>query len=289
MSVARGLARDLARDRAALAAALALAAILALAALAPLVSPQDPHDLAGLDVMEGLLPPGSARAAGGVFLLGSDDQGRDVLSAILHGLRTSLVVGASATLIGLGIGGAVGLAAAWLGGRADAFLMRVADVQLSIPAVLVALVLLAALGKGTDKVVAALAAAQWAYHARTVRGAALVELGKDYVEAARCLALSPARIALRHVLPNCLPPVAVVAAVQAAHAVSLEATLSFLGVGVPVTEPSLGMLIANGSRFMLSGQYWVGVFPGLALVAAILSINLVADRLRDALDPRLVR
>jgi peptide/nickel transport system permease protein len=165
--------------------------------------------------------------------------------------------------------------------------MRIVDIQLSFPAILVALILLAVLGQGTDKIIIALVTVQWAYYARTVRGTALVERRKEYVEAARCLALSHRRILFRHLLPNCLPPLIVVATVQVAHAIALEATLSFLGIGLPITEPSLGLLIANGFEYMLSGKYWISVFPGVALLITIVSINLVGDQLRDVLNPRL--
>jgi peptide/nickel transport system permease protein len=193
------------------------------------------------------------------------------------------------TVAALALGLAFGLAAAYFGGWLDAVIMRVADIQLSFPAILIALILLAALGQGAGKIIVALITVQWAYYARTVRSAALVERQKEYVEAARALALSHSRIVLRHLLPNCLPPLIVVATVQVAHAISLEATLSFLGLGLPVTEPSLGLLIANGFQYMLSGKYWISFYPGLALLVTIMAINLVADQLRDILNPRLRR
>ncbi len=266
-----------------------LGAIVATALLAPLISPQNPYDLAQLDVMEARLPPGSPSPAGGTFWLGTDDQGRDMLSAIFYGLRISLMVGAISTAIALTIGLAMGLCAAYFGGRTEALIMRIADIQLSFPAILIALILLAVLGQGTFKIIAALVTVQWAYYARTVRSAALVERRKEYVEAARCLALSPARIVFGHLLPNCLPPLLVVATVQVAAAIALEATLSFLGLGLPITEPSLGLLIANGYQYLLSGKYWISFFPGIALLLTIVSINLVADQLRDVLNPRLQR
>ena len=167
--------------------------------------------------------------------------------------------------------------------------MRIVDLQLSFPAILIALILLAALGKGVDKVIIALIIVQWAYYARTVRGTALVERRKEYIEAATCLALSHRRIVFKHLLPNCLPPLVVVATVQVANAIALEATLSFLGVGVPITEPSLGLLIAKGYDYMLSGKYWISFFPGVALLITIVAINLVGDQLRDVLNPRLRR
>ena len=254
---------------------------------APWIVPQDPYDLAQLDIMDGQLPPGSASLAGYTYLLGTDDQGRDMLSAIIYGLRISLLVGSVSVVIALLVGGSLGLLAAYFGGAVDSVIMRVVDIQLSFPAILVALILLAIFGNGVDKVIIALVIVQWAYYARTVRGTALVERRKEYMEAASCLALSHRRIVFRHLLPNCLPPLIVVATVQIAQAIALEATLSFLGVGVPITEPSLGLLIANGFEYMMSGRYWISFFPGVALVLAIISINLVGDQLRDILNPRL--
>ncbi len=280
---------EFAADPVAMAGALLLLAIILAALLAPWLSPQNPYDLAQLDVVDGKLPPGARSATGQVFWLGTDDQGRDMLSAILYGLRISLVVGAASTVIALAIGLAVGLTAAYAGGRTETLLMRLVDIQLSFPAILIALILIAVLGQGTGKVIAALVTVQWAYYARTVRGAALVETRKEYLEAARCLGLSPLRIVFRHLLPNCMPPMLVVATVQVAGAIALEATLSFLGLGLPITEPSLGLLIANGYQYLLSGKYWISFFPGVALVLTIVSINLVADRLRDVLNPRLSR
>jgi peptide/nickel transport system permease protein len=269
---------------------LALLALIVLAALfAPLISPQNPYDLAQLDVMDSRLEPGAKAPNGGTFWLGTDDQGRDMLSAIFYGLRISLAVGASSTVLALIIGLTMGLTAAYFGGRIETLIMRIVDIQLSFPAILIALILIAVLGQGTGKVIAALVTIQWAYYARTVRGAALVEKRKEYMEAARCLALAPARIVFRHLLPNCLPPMIVVATVQVAAAIALEATLSFLGLGLPITEPSLGLLIANGYQYLLSGKYWISFFPGVALLLTIVSINLVADQLRDVLNPRLQR
>ena len=266
-----------------------LALVIVAAIFAPLISLQNPYDLAQLDVMDGRLPPGSKALTGGTYWLGTDDQGRDMLSAIFYGLRISLSVGVMSTVVALAIGLALGLAAAYFGGRTDTVIMRIADIQLSFPAILIALILLAVLGQGTLKIVAALVTVQWAYYARTVRGAALVEKRKEYIEAARCLALPPSHIVFRHLLPNCLPPLMVVATVQVAAAIALEATLSFLGLGLPITEPSLGLLIANGYQYLLSGKYWISFFPGVALLVTIVGINLVADQLRDVLNPRLQR
>jgi len=272
-------------------ASLLLVIVLALlAVVADFITPQNPYDLAQLDIMNGMLPPGGTTFdESQKFWLGTDEQGRDMLSAIVFGLRMSLGVGAMSTVIALTIGMSVGVLAAYFGGKVDTVIMRIVDLQLSFPTILIALILLAALGKGVDKVVIALIAVQWAYYARTVRGTALVERRKEYIEAATCLALSHRRIVFHHLLPNCLPPLIVVATVQVANAIALEATLSFLGVGVPITEPSLGLLIANGYGYMLSGKYWISFFPGIALLITIIAINLVGDQLRDVLNPRLRR
>jgi peptide/nickel transport system permease protein len=280
---------EFAESRLALGGLVVFLAIVLVAVLAPLVAPQDPYDLATLDLLDGRLKPGSRSMDGALFLLGTDDQGRDMLSAIFYGLRTSLGVGASSAVLALLIGGALGLVAAYVGGRLETVIMRIVDIQLSFPSILVALILVAVLGQGIGKIIVALVAVQWAYYARTVRSAALVERRKDYMEAARGLALGHARILFRHLMPNCLPPLIVVVTVQVAHAIALEATLSFLGIGLPITEPSLGLLIANGFQYMMSGTYWISFFPGLALLLTIVSVNLVGDQLRDVLNPRLRR
>lgn len=266
-----------------------LSIYLLVAVLAPWIAPQLPYDLTQLNLMDSRSPPGTAWSdrPGQQYLLGTDEQGRDMLSAIFFGLRISLLVGVTATLIALTIGLVLGLTAGYFGGRTETIIMRLADIQLSFPAILIALILLSVLGQGIGKIIMALVAVQWAYYARTTRSAALVERKKEYVEAARLQGLSHMRIVLRHLLPNCLPPVIVVAALQVASAISLEATLSFLGLGLPITEPSLGLLIANGFQHMLSGKYWMSFFPGIALLLLIVSINLVADQLRDVLNPRL--
>ena len=192
-------------------------------------------------------------------------------------------------MIALAIGMSVGLLAGYAGGRTEAVIMRIADIQLSFPAILLALILLAFLKPGLSNIVIALVAVQWAYYARTTRGAALVERRKEYIEAARGLGLSHSRIIFRHLLPNCLPPLIVVATVQVAHAIQLEAALSFLGLGLPITEPSIGLLISNGFQYLLSGKYWISFYPGLALLLTIVAINLVADQVRDIMNPRLKR
>ena len=280
---------DFFESRLALGASLVLLGIIFIALFAHVISPTNPYDLATVSVVDARLPPGTKNLDGVTCWLGTDSAGRDLLSAIFYGLRISLGVGVTSGLIALCIGSAIGLTAAYFGGRTDTLVMRIVDLQLSFPAILVALILLAVMGKGVDKIVIALVAVQWAYYARTVRASALVERNKEYVEAAMCLALSHRRIVFRHLLPNCLPPLIVVGTLQTAHAISLEATLSFLGVGLPITEPSLGLLIANGFEYMLSGKYWISFFPGVALLITIVTINLVGDQLRDVLNPRLQR
>ncbi len=270
-------------SRLALTGLVLLSLVVAIALFAPWISPQNPYDLAKLDLMDSRLEPG------GKYLLGTDGQGRDMLSAIFYGLRVSLLVGVASGLIALTLGGLMGVLAAFVGGRFESFVMRVVDIQLGFPAILVALILIAVLGKGVDKIIIALVCVQWAYYARTARSAALVERGKEYIEAARGLGLGRARIMLKHLLPNALPPLIVVGTVQVAHAIALEATLSFLGLGLPTTEPSLGLLIANGYEYLLSGKYWISLYPGVALLLTILAINLVGDQLRDQLNPRLAR
>ena len=262
--------------------------IIALAAiLAPWITPQNPYDLAVLDIMDGRLEPGSVGGSGITHWLGTDDQGRDMLSGIIYGLRISLLVGVGSAFIACMVGASLGMLAAYAGGRTDSVIMRVVDLQLSFPTILAALMILAFLGKGVMNVVIALVLVEWAYYARTVRGSALVERRREYIEAAVCLALPTRRILFNHLLPNCLPPLIVVGTMQIARAIALEATLSFLGLGVPITEPSLGLLIANGYEYMLSGKYWISFYPGIALLITIVSINLVGDQLRDVLNPRL--
>ena len=285
----RRIAGEFAESRLAVIGLVILAVFLAAALLAPWLAPQNPYDLASLDIMDARLPPGEPSGTGLVFWLGSDGQGRDMLSAMLYGLRISLFVGVTAVSAALAIGALAGLFAAYVGGRVETLIMRAVDIQLSFPAILLALILLSLLGNGVDKVIIALIAVQWAYFARAARGAALVERNREYVEAARCLGLSRARLLLRHLLPNCLPPLIVIATVDIARSITLEATLSFLGLGVPVTQPSLGMLIANGFDYLLSGVYWIAVFPGVLLTIVIVAINLVGDQLRDVLNPRLKR
>ncbi|NMJ43198.1 ABC transporter permease [Roseomonas sp. JC162] len=283
----RRFVSEFAESKIALGGLIVFTIIALVAIFAPWLAPQNPYDLAQLDIMDGRMEPGTVGGAGFTYWLGTDDQGRDMLSGIMYGLRISLSVGAGSALIACMVGATLGLLAAYAGGRTDTVIMRLVDLQLSFPSILVALMILAFLGKGVMNVVIALVIVEWAYYARTVRGTALVERRREYIEAAQCLALPTHRILFRHLLPNCLPPLIVVATMQVARAIALEATLSFLGLGVPITEPSLGLLIANGYEYMLSGKYWISFYPGIALLVTIVSINLVGDQLRDVLNPRL--
>jgi peptide/nickel transport system permease protein len=270
--------------------ALCIVAVFFVAAIfASAIAPQNPYDLATLDLLDGTLEPMSKSFSGMTYLLGTDEQGRDMLSAILYGLRISLSVGVISTVIAFALGTSLGLIAAYKGGRFETLLMRIVDLQLSFPALLIALVLLVVLGQGVDKITLALVIVHWAYFARAARGSALAERNKEYIEAARALRLGEARIIFRHLLPNVLPSIIVIATTMVARAVSTEATLSFLGIGLPITEPSLGLLISNGFRYLLSGKYWISFYPGIALVIVIVSLNMVGDRLRDVLNPRLKR
>ncbi|MBH69454.1 MAG: peptide ABC transporter permease [Rhodospirillaceae bacterium] len=264
-----------------------IVSITVVAIFAPLLTPTDPYDLTTVTILDSRLAPGEAMISGTIAYLGTDGAGRDMVSAMIYGLRISLGVGIGSGIIAMMIGISFGLLSAYAGGRIDGIFMRIVDIQLSFPAILVALVLLVTLGKGVDKTIIALVVVQWAYYARTIRGTALVERRREYIESAVCLGLSKNRIMFRHLLPNCIAPMIVVGTMQVAHAISLEATLSFLGLGMPQTEPSLGRLISNGFEYILSGKYWISVFPGLALLITIVSINLVGDRLRDVLNPRL--
>jgi peptide/nickel transport system permease protein len=265
-----------------------LIAIFAFGVLAgPLLVAQDPYDIASLDLMDSYKPP--AWLAGGEwrFPLGTDGQGRDMLAAIIYGARVSVFIGIVAMLMACAIGTTLGLIAGFYGGIVDGVIMRVADVQLSFPSILIALFLMSAVGTGVDKVLIALTAVGWVVYARTVRGSTLSEIEKDYVQAARVAGLRDRRIILRHVLPNVTTPLIVIATIQVGTFVLIEASLSFLGVGVPITEPSLGLLVKNGFDVLLSGLWWVSVFPGMAIMLLVFGINLFGDFLRDELNPRL--
>ncbi len=281
---------------------LVTAVLFAVAALAPWVAPHNTYDVATLNLMDARLPPfgvtdqfgtqGSAR-----FLLGTDDQGRDILSAIMFGLQISLGVGFASVILAALLGTLLGLISGYVGGRLDSVIMRIADVQLTFPAILIALlidgVVSGILPRAMHEelklyvLILAIAASQWVNFARTVRGSTLVEKSKEYVQAARVIGVHPVRIMLRHVLPNVMGPVLVIATLSLAIAVLTEATLSFLGVGVPVTRPSLGTLIRIGQQYLFSGEWWMTIFPSVALVIVVLSVNLLGDWLRDALNPKL--
>lgn len=258
----------------------------AAALLAPLLSPQDPYDLAQLFLKDSFRPPSGSF---GQFFLGADGQGRCLFSAILYGLRISLYVGLASTIISALVGTLLGLLAGYTGGRTDAVIMRIADIQLSFPAILIALVIMAIWGQGLLKIIIAISVVNWVFYARTARGSTLSEREKDYVEAARAIGVSPVVIMIREILPNVTAPIIVIATVRIAHAIILESTLSFLGLGVPITEPSLGSLINEGYTVLFSGHWWITVFPGVGLVLIVLGINQLGDRLRDVLNPRLKR
>lgn len=247
------------------------------------IAPQNPYDLAALELENSYQPPA------GNFILGTDEMGRDVFSAILYGLRISLFVGLISTLFSAFIGLTAGLISGYRGKWLDKIIMRIADVQLSLPTFLVALVIMAIWGQGIGKIIIAITICNWVYYARTVRGMVLAEKQKDYVQAAEAGGQHSLRIMFSEIAPNIMAPVIVIATVRIANAIILEATLSFLGVGVPITRPSLGSLISNGYEVLFSGYWWMSVFPGLVLMIVVLSINLMGDRLRDVLNPRLKR
>jgi peptide/nickel transport system permease protein len=267
------------------------------AVLAPVLAPHNPFDLASLQLMDAFKPPAWQSEGDAAYPLGTDDQGRDMLSAIMYGARVSLLVGFAAVIFSTLVGVTVGLLAGYLGGKVDALLMRIADIQLTFPSILVALlidgVVRAVLPRETHSEVAlfvvifAIGISNWPQFARTVRGSTLVERNKEYVQAARVIGLSPLRIMRSHVLPNVMSPVLVIATLNLGFAILAEATLSFLGVGVPPTQPSLGTLIRIGNDFLFSGEWWITIFPGVALIVMVLSVNLLGDWLRDALNPRL--
>ena len=279
-------------------AALMTTVIVLAAVLAPLIAPHDPFNPATLNLMDGFTPPMTPNAMSGqVYLLGTDNQGRDILSTILYGARISLFVGFSAVLFAMVLGIFVGLVAAWRGGWIDSTLMRVADIQLSFPSILIAL-LIFGVARSLIPVayreqmaiwvlIVAIGLSDWVQFARVVRGAALVEKSKEYVQAAQAIGVRPSRIVLTHILPNVMGPVLVIATIGLALAIIAEATLSFLGVGVPPTQPSLGTLIRIGQGFLFSGEWWIILFPSLTLLALALSVNLLGDWLRDALNPKL--
>jgi peptide/nickel transport system permease protein len=281
----------------AMVSAVVLFVCLAAALFAPWVAPHNPFDLKTLNLLDALAPPAWEPGSKAGYLLGTDDQGRDVLSAIMFGARISLLVGLASVTLAVLFGVSLGLIAGYVGGKVDAFIMRVADVQLSFPAILIALLIdgvaKAVLPRDAHSNVAlfvlifAIGAANWVQYARTVRGSTMVEKNREYIQAARVIGISPFAIMRRHLLPNVLGPVLVLGTINIATAVVTEATLSFLGVGMPPTQPSLGTLIRVGNDFLFSGEWWITIFPGAALVIMVLAINLLGDWLRDALNPKL--
>ena len=278
-----------------LAAAIAFVCVFC-AVFAPWVAPHNPFDLATLNLADARLPPAWSEGGSTKYLLGTDDQGRDILSALMYGARISLAVGVASVLLSVFVGVALGLLSGFAGGKIDAFIMRVCDVMLSFPSILIAL-LIDGVGRAMfpnvhetlafGVLIFAIALSGWVQYARTVRGSTLVERHKEYVQAARVIGVAPWRIMGKHVLPNMMGPVLVLATIQVAAAILTEATLSFLGVGVPPTSPSLGTLIRIGNDYLFSGEWWITIFPGVMLVLIALSVNLLGDWLRDALNPRL--
>lgn len=261
--------------------------LLLLVSVGPYFTLQNPYDLAQLDIMDSLLPPMSKSFGNDLFYLGTDDQGRDLLSAIIYGLRISLFVGLLSVFISLIIGIVLGIVSAYFGGLIDSIIMRIADMVLAMPSFLIALVLLSILGRGLENVIIALVMSQWATFARVIRSSALSEKEKDYFNSAKCLCLPQHRIIFGHLLPNCLPPIIVLSTMNLAFAITLEASLSFLGVGLAITEPSLGLIISNGYEYIIVGKYWMSLYPGFFLLLTVISINIFSDRLRILLNPRL--
>ena len=263
-----------------------LAAYILLAVMASAIAPQNPYDPLQILAWESSSPPGAASNNGYTYLLGTDGLGRDIFSTVLYGLRISLFVAISSTALAALIGITAGVTAAYSNQWVDALIMRIVDLQLSLPTILVALIAIVTLGPGIDRIILALVIVQWATYARVTRGVAMTEASKSYLDAARLLRLSPARIVLRHLLPNSIAPAITLIPIELGHAVALEATLSFLGLGVPIDKPSLGSAVANGFQYLLTGQYWISLFPGLALFGLIASINFVGEDVRRRLDPR---
>lgn len=275
------------RDKGAVLGSAVVTLFILIALLGPFFTPQDPYNLKSLDLANAYKAPVWMEDSDARFPLGTDEQGRDMLSGIVYGTRISLFVGVGVMICSCIAGTAVGLWAGFAGGRADAALMRIVDIQLSFPAMLVALFIMSAFGRGLGKLMIALTLVGWVQYARTVRGVVLAERGKEYVEASRLIGLSPLRLVLRHILPNVTTPLIVIATMHVGTVILTEATLSYLGVGVPVTEPSLGLLVKNGYDVLFSGIWWVSVLPGFFIMLLVFGINLLGDFLRDELNPRL--
>ncbi|AZR73391.1 ABC transporter permease [Anoxybacter fermentans] len=281
------LAYDYFQNKTVIIASVILLLIILVSIFAPFIAPHNPYDLSSLSLMDSLRPPAWMEGGVAKFPLGSDLQGRGVLSTILYGTRISLVIGFAAMILGGVIGIILGLISGYFGGRLDSFIMRVADIQLSIPTTLIAITVMAFWGRGVLKLIIVIGLAGWVTYARTVRGAVLTIKGSEFIEAAKIIGVSKYKIMLRHLLPNIMTPVIVIATVQVAQVIMLEATLSFLGLGVPLTKPSLGLMIAEGYKMLFSGYWWLVVFPGTMLLMIVLSINILGDWLRDTLNPKL--
>lgn len=268
------------------ASRLLLVSYILVAIAAPLIAPQNPYDPLQIFGWEASSPPGTSGSGGYRYLLGTDGLGRDIVSTILYGLRISLVVSIVSSALAALIGLTAGVSAAYFGKWVDVVIMRLVDLQLSLPTILIALIAIVTLGPGIDRIILALVIAQWATYARIARGVALSEVKKPYMDAARLMRLPTSRILFRHLLPNSIAPAITLIPIEVGHAVALEATLSFLGLGVPIDKPSLGSAVANGFQYLMTGQYWISLFPGLALFGLIASINLVGEGVRRHLDPR---
>ena len=286
-AMATELAHNWLRNPSAIIGTVLILFFIVMVALGPSLMAQNPYDVRQLDLMDAFKPPIWLEGGSAQYWLGTDGQGRDMLASIVYGSRISLFIGFAAMLASCLIGTTLGLVAGFYGGRLDSFIMRIADIQLSFPSVLVALFLMSAFGTGVEKVLIALTSVGWVVYARMVRGSTLREKGREYVQAARVSGLPNRKIIMKHVLPNVLTPLIVVATIQVGTFILIEASLSFLGVGVPITEPSLGLLIKNGFDVLFSGLWWISVFPGLFIMLIVFGINLLGDFLRDELNPRL--
>jgi len=287
------------RDKVAIASSLAFLIFVLMALFSPLIAPFDPYDLTQLDLMDSEMPPSWIEGSDPRFFLGTDDQGRDLWSTILYGMRVSLLIGICAVLLQGTIGIVIGLVSGYIGGKVDNLLMRIADVQLSFSTLMVAIIVLAivksAFGGDTYSnwamviLILVIGLSEWPQIARTVRSSVLAEKEKEYVDAAHVMGFGPVRIMFKHILPNCLSPIFVISTVQIANAIITEAALSFLGLGMPVTQPSLGSLISIGKEYLFSGSWWITLIPGFFLVAIVIAINLMGDFLRDVFNPRLYK
>ncbi|CAM3626729.1 ABC transporter permease [Parendozoicomonas haliclonae] len=287
------------RDKVAIVSFTIFVILAGAALLAPVIAPTNPYDMAAIDIMDSELPPSWSEEGDERFLLGTDDQGRDLLSTILYGMRTSLTIGLCAVMLQMFLGVVIGLSSGYFGGRMDSFLMRMADIQLSFSTMMVAIIVLAVFQASFGSelysklamlmLILVIGIAEWPQYARTIRASVLAEKKKEYVEAARVMGFGSGRIMFRHILPNCLSPILVISTVQIANAIISEAALSFLGLGMPVSQPSLGALISSGFEYIFSGSWWITVIPGIVLVVLVLVMNLLGDWLRDVMNPKLYK